>query len=116
MLLSIFAVSNYCYADGGKKTTITKETFRGVKANDSRKNPCKGNTEDTCYEKTTTVIEEGGLMVSRVSEVIRHGDGKVERKSYTEYLPSEIIVMKKLSNLPDNAELEIYEDQIINED
>lgn len=99
-----------------KKTTITKETFRGVKANDSRKNPCKGNTEDTCFEKTTTVIEEGGLMVSRVSEVIRHGDGKVERKSYTEYLPSEIIVMKKLSNLPDNAELEIYEDQIINED
>lgn len=46
--LSVFAQQT-----GG--TTIVRETFKGEKARDSKKNPCKGDTDDVCYEKVTEI-------------------------------------------------------------
>ena len=46
------ALSVSAQATGG--STVT-EKYYGEKANDSRKNPCKGETMSVCYEKTTTL-------------------------------------------------------------
>lgn len=103
----VICASTAFAASSDKDETILKRYY-GEKANNSYKNPCKGETVRICaevVEKVTAV--NGGYMVAITTY---DGNGNVTNKSvsYTSATIDEIIA-DAVSDIPDNAEVTVSE-------
>lgn len=90
-----------CIGLSASADTVT-EVYYGSAANDSVKNPCKGECVTVCATKKKTVESLQGVTV--VTETVYRGNGHVlNRCSSTTYDAPEIVVADILMSTPNNA-------------
>lgn len=83
--------------------------YRGTKARDSYKNPCKGETIRVCGKVTKEIeIQQGFAMVR---ETVMDNEGRVlSRSSYRTMESPETVVTQILTSVPQNATATIISD------